>query len=347
MMSDYWWKIPSAFLVLATLIFGLRTPLAPGVPEVSPDQLNNGVTGVTITGYNTHFEEAKEDLKVWVVNGDATFCPYELAVVDDTHLRATFSITGKIENSFFDLYVNNPVDGTLFLPNAFLQNGLEVSLTPDKTKDCVGELAADPGRFDFPNQPILYETIRNIYYHVPSWFAMLFVMSISLIFSIMNLSTGKFKYDMAAAAAAHVGLLFAFIGLGTGSLWARFTWGAWWVSDPRLNGAAMAVLIYLAYFILKSSVNDKEKAARLGGVYNIFAYVMMIVFVMVLPRMMDSLHPGAGGNPAFSKYDLDNNMRMIFYPAVAGWIGVAVWIFQIKYRIARLNFKQEMDYENK
>lgn len=339
-MSNYWWKILSAFLVLGTLIFGLRTPLSPGVPMVSPDQLINGATSVTVTGYNTHFKEAEKDLKVWVENGDAQFCPYELAVVDDTHLRASFSVTDKIENAFFDLYVNNPIDGTLYLPNALLQNGMEVSLHPDKTENCVGELAPQPDGFDFPNQPILNETIRNIYYHVPSWFAMLFVMSLSLIFSIMNLSTGKFKYDIAAGSAAHVGLLFAIIGLSTGSLWARFTWGAWWVSDPRLNGAAMAVLIYLAYFILKSSVNDKEKAARLGGVYNIFAYVMMIVFVMILPRMMDSLHPGVGGNPAFSKYDLDDNMRAVFYPAVIGWIGMAVWIFQIRYRMGKLNFKQ-------
>lgn len=341
-MSHYWWKIASALLVLASLIFGLRTPLAPGVPKVSPDQLNYGANSIAVTGYNTHFLAGQEDLKIWIENGDAVYCPYELAIVDNTHLRASFSVTDKVENAFFDLYVNNPIDGTMYLPNALLQNGIEVSLNPDKTEDCVGNLAPQPDSFDFPNLPILNETIRNIFYHVPTWFAMLLVMSISLVFSIMNLATGRYRYDIAAGAAAHVGLLFAFIGLATGSIWARFTWGAWWVSDPRLNGAAMAVLIYLAYFILKSSVNNKEKAARLGGVYNIFAYVMMIVFVMILPRMMDSLHPGVGGNPAFSKYDLDDNMRAVFYPAVLGWLGMSVWLFQIKYRMARLNFKQIM-----
>lgn len=344
-MSKYWWKILSALLVLATLIFGLRAPLAPGVPKVSPDKINNGVTSVTITGYNTHFTKDKTEVKVWLTNGEATFCPYELAVVDDTHLRATFSITEKIAESFFDLYVNTPSDGTMYLPSAFLQSKLEVTTRPDVTENCAINLAADPGSFDYPNQPILNETIRNIFYHVPSWFAMLFVMGISLVFSIMNLGSGKTRYDIAAESAAHVGLLFAFIGLATGSIWARFTWGAWWVSDPRLNGAAVAVLIYLAYFILKSSVNDKEKAARLGAVYNIFAFMMMIVFVMVLPRMTDSLHPGVGGNPAFNQYDLDDNMRMIFYPAVIGWIGMAVWIFQIKYRTGKLKFKQLMHEE--
>lgn len=132
-MSSYWWKILSAFLVLGTLIFGLKTPLSPAVPTVSPDQLINGATSITVTGYNTHFKEAEKDIKIWVENGEAQFCPYEVAVVDDTHLRASFSITDKIENAFFDLYVNNPVDGTLYLPNALLQSGMEVSLTPDRS----------------------------------------------------------------------------------------------------------------------------------------------------------------------------------------------------------------------
>jgi heme exporter protein C len=140
--------------------------------------------------------------------------------------------------------------------------------------------------------------------------------------------------------------LFSAIGLATGSIWARFTWGAWWVSDPRLNGAALGVLVYLAYFVLKSSVNDKEKSARLGAVYNIFAFAMMMLFIMVLPRMTDSLHPGVGGNPAFSQYDLDDNMRMVFYPAVIGWIGMSLWIFDIRNRMARLIYKQIMHDES-
>lgn len=341
-MSKFWWKILSAFLVLTSLVFGLLAPLSPGVPYVSPDRIENGVTQVTITGYNTHFEESKGDLQVWLTNGDAIFCPYELSVVDDTHIRATFSITENIENAFFDLYVNNSIDGTKHLPSAFLQSGLNVVENSDQLDACISALAEAPDAFNYPNQPILNETIRNIFYHVPSWFAMLFIMTVSLVFSIRFLRNSEMKFDIAAQSAAQVGLIFATIGLATGSIWARFTWGAWWVSDPRLNGAAVAFLIYLAYFVLRSSINDEEKAGRLAAVYNIFAFVMMLLFVMVLPRMQDSLHPGVGGNPAFSQYDLDDNMRMIFYPAVIGWIGMSLWLFQIRKRLGILNFNQIM-----
>lgn len=92
------------------------------------------------------------------------------------------------------------------------------------------------------------------------------------------------------------------------------------------------MLIYLAYFILRGSIDEEQKRARIAAVYNIFAYVMLIVFLMILPRMSDSLHPGNGGNPGFNAYDLDSNMRLVFYPAVIGWILMIVWIFTLRVR---------------
>ncbi|MCA1761652.1 MAG: cytochrome c biogenesis protein [Cryomorphaceae bacterium] len=341
-MWHYWWKILSAIIVLATIIFGLGTPLSPGIPAVEPDRINNGVTSLTIKGYNTRFTDNPDAIKVWITNGDATFCPYEKTVVDDTHIRVTFSVTEKIADAFFDLYVNTPREGTMYLPSALLQNGLEVSLNPDEGDDCISTVSAAADAFDFPNQPILNETIRNVFYHVPSWFAMIFILVVSLVHSVIFLNKGNPLSDISAANAAKVGLLFALIGLGTGSVWARFTWGAWWVNDPRLNGAAIAVLIYLAYFVLRSSVNDSEKAGRLAAVYNIFAFVMMVLFVLILPRLTDSLHPGAGGNPAFNQYDLDDNMRVVLYPAIIAWFGMAYWIYDLKNRMEKMKFKQIM-----
>jgi heme exporter protein C len=311
---------------------------------VSPDTLSYGANSITVTGYNTRFKSGEASLQVWLRNGESIFCPYELAVVDENTLRASFSVTETVGNEFFDLYINNDLDGTLFLPQALLQNGIEVGLNPDQTDECRKEIeVTEAAGYDFPNQSILNETIRNLLFHVPSWFAMIFVMLLSLIYSIRYLNAPHPDWDLRAETSAHVGLLFAFIGLATGSIWARFTWGAWWVSDPRLNGAALGVLVYLAYFVLKSSVNDRDKAARLGAVYNIFAFTMMILFVLILPRMTDSLHPGVGGNPAFSQYDLDDNLRLVFYPAVLGWIGMAVWIFDIRFRITRLKLGQLME----
>ena len=194
-----------------------------------------------------------------------------------------------------------------------------------------------------PAQPILHETIRNLYFHVPMWFSMMAIMLGSVIYSIKYLSSSNINDDINAAESAHVGMLLGALGLLTGSVWARYTWGAWWVADTKLNGAAITTLIYLAYFILRGSIDEDQKRARVAAVYNIFAYVMLIVFLMILPRMNDSLHPGNGGNPGFNKYDLDSNMRMVFYPAVIGWILLAVWLVNLRVRTEKIKRKQLMN----
>lgn len=191
-----------------------------------------------------------------------------------------------------------------------------------------------------PRLDILNETIRNVYYHVPIWFAMLFMMTVSLVYSVMALGKNDLQKDTKAYNASLVGFFFSIPGLLTGSIWAKYTWGTWWTfQDPKLNGVAISILIYLAYFILRFSIDDELKRARISAVYNVFAFVMMNVFIMILPRLTDSLHPGNGGNPAFGKYDLDNNMRTVFYPAVIGWIFFSYWLFVIKNRIAFIKEK--------
>lgn len=194
--------------------------------------------------------------------------------------------------------------------------------------------------FEVPRLDILNETIRNLYYHVTMWFAMMIIMTVSLVYSLKHLSSNNLKHDLIARAFAETGILLGTLGVATGSIWAQFTWGSFWVNDPKLNGAAVTLLVYFAYVVLRNSIDEEQKRARIAAVYNIFAYVLLIVFLVVLPRMTDSLHPGNGGNPGFSSYDLDSNMRMIFYPAILGWTLIAVWMSSLKIRIAILELKK-------
>lgn len=189
---------------------------------------------------------------------------------------------------------------------------------------------------EVPRLVILNETIRVLYYHVPMWFSMVAMMTVSLVFSIRALGE-KRGADLRASEFAQTGFLLATLGLLTGMVWARFTWGNFWTNDPKLNGTAVTMLIYLAYFVLRNSVEDPAKKARLAAVYNIFAFVMMIVFIGILPRMTDSLHPGNGGNPGFNQYDLNSDMRPIFYAAVLGWILIGTWISSLRIRYKSLS----------
>jgi heme exporter protein C len=191
-----------------------------------------------------------------------------------------------------------------------------------------------------PTMPILHETIRNTYFHVPMWMAMFTVFTISVYYSIKYLQTGKEEYDLIAVEAANTGIFFFVIGLVTGMLWARFTWGAFWSNDPKQNSAAIAFLLYCAYSVLRNSIDEEQKRAKISAIYNIFAFPIMIVLIMVLPRLTDSLHPGNGGNPAFGKLDMDNRMRIVLYPAFIAWSFMGVWIASVRYRIRLIEYKK-------
>jgi heme exporter protein C len=192
--------------------------------------------------------------------------------------------------------------------------------------------------------PIIYESIRNLFYHVSMWFTMFFIFLISFVYSLRYLKGFKSEHDRVASQAAQVGLVFGMLGIFTGMLWANATWGAPWVRDPKLNGAAMSILVYFAYLVLRSSMGDEEKRARISAVYNIFAFVLMVIFIGILPRFGgDSLHPGQAGSP-LTVAELDPTLRKVFYPAILGWILLAGWILELKVRMKRLEDNFEGGY---
>jgi heme exporter protein C len=186
---------------------------------------------------------------------------------------------------------------------------------------------------DVPRLAILNETIRNLFFHVALWFAMFILLIVSLTGAIGYLRTNRLEYDHKSIEFANAGILFGLLGVATGSVWARYTWGDWWVNDPKLNATAIAIMIYLAYFVLRGSLDDPHQRARISAVYNVFAFAAMIPLVFVLPRLTDSLHPGNGGNPGFSAYDLDNTLRLVFYPAVVAWALMGTWLAQVRMRM--------------
>lgn len=186
--------------------------------------------------------------------------------------------------------------------------------------------------FDVPRLNILNETIRNMHFHVPMWFGMIILLLASMVYAILYLKNNNTKADIYSANLAKVGLIFGVLGLVTGMIWAKYTWGDWWSGDPKQNATAIGMLIYLAYFVLRGSLEDPDQKARISSVYNIFAFASLIPLLFILPRMTDSLHPGNGGNPGFNTYDLDSRLRLVFYPAIVGWTLLGVWIASLKIR---------------
>jgi heme exporter protein C len=192
--------------------------------------------------------------------------------------------------------------------------------------------------FKVPAREILHESIRNLYFHVSMWFVMMTLFTVSIVYSIKYLRFQRLKDDIYAVNFTKVGIVFGVLGYITGALWASYTWTEYASStqiftEPKLTGAAIALLVYFAYLVLRGSVTDIDKRARISAVYNIFAYAMLFPTIWILPRLLESLHPGREGNPALNFNDLDGKLRIVWYPAIVGWILLGVWMSTLKIRL--------------
>lgn len=191
-----------------------------------------------------------------------------------------------------------------------------------------------------PSIDILQQSARNLFLHVPMWPTMFVSFLTSFVYSFRFLNKPDLVLDRKAETATQVGILFGILGLLTGSVWARFTWGAWWTfAEPKMNLAALGLMIFVAYFILRQAFDDPEKRAKVSAVYQIFATTTIPFLFYVIPRQMNSLHPGAEGNPAFSEVTAVE-LRIIFYPAIIAFLGLAFWIMNILNRYKSIEAKR-------
>lgn len=189
----------------------------------------------------------------------------------------------------------------------------------------------------------LNQTARNLFFHVPMWFSMMIFFVISVVYAIKHLLKHSINSNIYSAAFAKMGTIYGVLGLITGAIWANYTWGEPWSNDPKQLLAAVALLIYAAYFILRNSIPDIDKRAKVGAVYNIFAFAMLFPTLWIIPRMVESLHPGGKGvqgNPGINGADLDATMRLVFYPSIIGWTLLGVWIITLVIRLDQLKEKQ-------
>ncbi|SFW55803.1 cytochrome c biogenesis protein CcsA [Chitinophaga sancti] len=183
------------------------------------------------------------------------------------------------------------------------------------------------------------QSSRGLFFHVPMWMCMYTMFSISVANSLLYLTKYDLKRDALAGAAGSVGVFFGILGFCTGTLWATYTWGGTITGDAKQQLTAVALLIYMAYLVLRMSIPDIDKRARISAVFNIFAFALLIPLTYIIPRMVDSLHPGAAGSPTFASKDTDGGMKAVLYPAFIGWVLLSVWIYTLVVRYKKLELK--------
>lgn len=187
-----------------------------------------------------------------------------------------------------------------------------------------------------PAIPKLNESARNLFYHVPMWYVMIVCFLISSIFALKFLRSNRIAHDLISKEFVLVGIGFGGLGMLTGMEWASIAWGAPWSNDPKQVGAALCLLVYFAYIVLRNSVKDPDKQARLSAVYNVFAFALLVPLLFIIPAHFKSLHPGTDSKPFEALYSQASGFRRVSVPAMFAWILLGIWIFDLRYRTKKL-----------
>jgi heme exporter protein C len=152
--------------------------------------------------------------------------------------------------------------------------------------------------------------LQKIFYlHVPLAIVTLAGFVIGGIFAILHLRTRERRWDLRSYVAIHMSLIFGVATLITGSIWARGSWGHWWVwSEPTLVSFLIVMLLYATYQPLRFAIEDPERQARYASVFAIVAGAFVPLNFLAVRLSTAYLHPRVLG----SSSNLPPKMQLTF-----------------------------------
>lgn len=186
-----------------------------------------------------------------------------------------------------------------------------------------------------PLVPVLGETTRVLYFHIPSAWVTVLAMAWSMGASVRYLRSRRMEFDDHAGTAAELGLLFCIAATVSGAMWAKAMWGAYWNWDPRETSIFFLLLIYVAYLALRGAIEEPQRRARLAAVYSAVAFVAVPFLMFVVPRLYETLHPDPIINPR-GKVDMDPRIRILFFAMLLAFTGLFFWLQSLRVRVLRI-----------
>ncbi len=186
-----------------------------------------------------------------------------------------------------------------------------------------------------PTEVVMGDVQRVFYFHVSTaWVGMLGFLA-AAVAGIAFLRTQNMKWDIVEAAAVEISLVFFFITIVLGSIWARPIWNTWWTWDPRLTTAAITELIYIAYFMLRQGLEDPERRARFGAVYTLVASISVPITFYAI-RLYRTIHPVVIGAGQGDTLPLTPAMKTAFFFALFAFTVIFIDLFWNRVRMGRL-----------
>lgn len=168
--------------------------------------------------------------------------------------------------------------------------------------------------FYAPMERVMGQVQRVFYFHVAAgWVGMLGFL-VAAITGGVYLKTSRRHWDIVSLSAVEIGMVFAFINVVTGAIWARPIWNTWWTWDPRLTTATIMLLIYAAYLMLRQGIEDPDRRARFGAVYAIVGF-LSVPLTFFSARLFRTIHPvviGSNQPGAEGAFDMTTAMLQTF-----------------------------------
>lgn len=317
-----WWKFSVFFFVILLTVLSFLPPIAANfatskyLSDALPEYKGNVLVNVVPMSQKFDTTSNKWMLKIWnniPKYKEAALAVYSKDLPDELKPNST--------NTKFVLKLHYDSN-----KNEFVYHSI-ASINPILT---------------FPVVPGLEEQIRIMNFHVPvAWISVLAYL-FAMIYSISYLKTRKMEYDLKATAAAEIGTIFTILATVTGMIWAKLNWGSFWNWDPRETSIFILLLIYGAYFALRSALENEELKARLSSVYSIIAFITVPFFVFILPRLLSGLHPGSvndnsSGPVVSTQANTLNFLQQITFSL--GFTSISLiffWMLNIRFRMKKL-----------
>ena len=197
--------------------------------------------------------------------------------------------------------------------------------------------------FYAPLEAVMGLVQKVFYFHVAAGWVGMISFLVAAFAGVAYLRTSHRKWDIVGLAAIEIGMVFAFINIVTGSIWARPIWNTWWTWDPRLTTATIMMLIYAAYFMLRSGIEEPDRRARFGAVYAIIGF-LSVPLTFFSARLFRTIHPiviGANQPGAEGSFDMTGSMLFTFLFSLLTFTFIFADLLWHRIRLGRLADKVE------
>jgi heme exporter protein C len=188
-----------------------------------------------------------------------------------------------------------------------------------------------------PKEATLGDVQRIFYFHLAAAWMMMLAFGVVFFGSIMYLVKKQRKWDIWASASAEIAVVFSFVVMTTGPIWAKVSWGAWWTWDPRLTSTLVLWLVFIGYLMLRSSITEPSRRASISSVYGIVGFVdVPIVFMSI--RWWRTIHP-----QLFNGLDMQMAPPMVVTLVIALIAFSLLYVFFLIYRVRLEEMRDEVE----